>query len=137
MPPQLTVKGPGQRRRGGHSGAGSSSNTSRASKEAGFLLRLRISNSRREQDADSTYRPNIGPTDDVGSQFEPFDVPDRDFAVRQPLPPTPIQLFQQFLPEHIVERWVHYTNEGPALEGQRQSKWKKTSVAELYLWVGS
>ncbi|KAH7109340.1 hypothetical protein EDB81DRAFT_427118 [Dactylonectria macrodidyma] len=36
---------------------------------------------RREQDADSTYRPDIKPTDAVGSQFEPFNVPDRDFLV--------------------------------------------------------
>ena len=82
MAPELTVKGPGQRRRRGHSSSGSS----RATKEARYLMQLQIPRSRREQDADSTYRPDIKPTDAVGSQFEPFNVPDRDFLVRQPLP---------------------------------------------------
>ena len=110
-------------------------------------MQLQISRSRREQDADSTYRPDIKPTDAVGSQFEPFNVPDRDFLVRQPLPPTPLQLFQQFLPEQLVEQWVRYTNEAPAPEPgpgpavqsgryHRQDRWKPTSVAEVYIWLG-
>jgi hypothetical protein len=147
MAPQLTVKGPRQRRRGGRGGHISSSGSSRATKEARYLMQLQISRSRREQDADSTYRPDIKPTDAVGSQFEPFNVPDRDFLVRQPLPPTPLQLFQQFLPEQLVERWVHYTNEAPAPEPgpgpaiqsgryHRQDRWKPTSVAEVYIWLG-
>ncbi|KFA49178.1 hypothetical protein S40293_11593 [Stachybotrys chartarum IBT 40293] len=73
MAPQLTIKGPGQRRRGGHS---SSSSSSQANKEARYLMQLQISRSHREQDADSTYRPDIKPID---------------------------ALFQQFLPEQLVE----------------------------------
>ncbi|KFA80878.1 hypothetical protein S40288_09802 [Stachybotrys chartarum IBT 40288] len=140
MAPQLTVKGPEQRRHGGHS---SNSGSSRANKEARYPMKLQISRSRREQDADSTYRPDIKPTDAVGSQFEPVNVPDRDFLVRQPLPPTPLHLFQQFLPEELVERWVHYKNEAPAPEPgagagpaaqsgryHHQDHWKPTSIAE-------
>ncbi|PFH62715.1 hypothetical protein XA68_12393 [Ophiocordyceps unilateralis] len=29
------------------------------------------------------------------------------------LPPTPLSLFQAFLPISLVEKWVQYTNEGP------------------------
>ena len=89
MVPKLTVKGP-QRGGGDHSSNGSNSSNSQNTKEARYLMQLQISRSRREQDADSTYRPDIKPADAVGSQFEPFDVPDLDFLVRQPLPPTPL-----------------------------------------------
>jgi hypothetical protein len=90
---------------------------------------------------DSTFRLNIKPTDTVGSQFEPFNVPDRDFLVRQPLPPTPLQLFKVFLSEHIVERWVSYSNKAAAAmpepaEGSRDSHWSPTDVDETYLWIG-
>jgi hypothetical protein len=137
MPPQLTVKAPGKRRRGGHSSSSSGSN-SRVSQDARYLLQLQISRSQREQDADSTYRPKIKHTDAVGTQFEPFNVPDRDFPVRQPLPPTPLQLCQLFLPEQLVERWVSYTNNAPVpTAGQaNQDQWKPTSIAEVYLWIG-
>jgi hypothetical protein len=117
MPPQLTVKAPRKRRRGGYSSSG---RNSRVSQEARYLLQLQISRSSREQDADSTYRPKIKARDAVGTQFDPFHVPDRDFLVRQPLPLSPVQLFQLFLPEYIVERWVSDTNEAPALADERQ-----------------
>jgi hypothetical protein len=142
MPPQLTVKAPGKRRRSGHSCSSSSKGRdNRVSQEAGYLLQLQISRSQREQDADSPYRPKIKPTDAVGTQFRQFHVPDRDFLVRQPLPPTSRQLFQLFLPEQLVEQWARYTNEAPepasaAAEGNRQSKWIPTSTAEMYMWLG-
>ncbi|KFA55229.1 hypothetical protein S40293_11623 [Stachybotrys chartarum IBT 40293] len=41
MAPELTVKGPGQRRRGGHS-------SSRANKEARYLMQLQIFRSRHQ-----------------------------------------------------------------------------------------
>src|SRR6478735_10969267 len=75
-------------------------------------------------------------TDAVGTQFDPFHVPDRDFLVRQPLPLSPVQLFQLFLPEYIIERWVSYTNKAPALAGERQSHWTPISMPEVYLWIG-
>jgi hypothetical protein len=129
MPPQLTVKAPGQRRRAG-------GRDSRVSQEARYLLQLQISGSCREQDANSTYRPKIKATDAVGTQFDPFHVPDRDFLVRQPLPLSPGQLFQLFLPEYIIERWGFYTNKAPALAGERQSHWTPTSMPVVYLWIG-
>ncbi|KAI9155774.1 PiggyBac transposable element-derived protein 4 [Paramyrothecium foliicola] len=149
MPPQLTVKAPGQRRRGGHSSGGSGRDSrvrdSRVSQEAGYLLQLQIDGSSREQAADSTYRPSVKATDAVGTQFNPFHVPERDFCVRQPLPSTPLGLFQQFLPEHIVKHWAQWTNEakapkpGPARTNgsyHRQDKWTPTSIPEVYLWLG-
>jgi hypothetical protein len=39
---------------------------------------------------DSTFRLNMKPMDAVGSQFELFNVPDRDFLIRQPLLPMPL-----------------------------------------------
>jgi hypothetical protein len=127
MAPELAVKGLGQ---GGR--------RSKATKAARYLMKLQISKSRREQDVDNTCRPDIEPEDKVGAKFQPFDVPDRDFLVRD-LPPTPLKLFQEFLPISIVEKWVRYTNEAPGPkpeEGSRQKHWKPTSVEEVYVWIG-
>jgi hypothetical protein len=47
-------------------------------------------------------------TQDRGTQFEPFNVPKREFHIAT-LPPTPLELFQLFLPFSLIEKWVHYT----------------------------
>jgi hypothetical protein len=104
-------------------------------------MHIQISKSRREQYADSTFSLNTKPTDAVGSQFEPFNVLDRDFLVGQPLAPTPLQLFKVFLPEHRVEQWVIYSNKAAAAmpelaKGSRDSCWKPTNLEEIYLWIG-
>jgi hypothetical protein len=70
--------------------------------------------------------------------FEAMDVPERDFVVKT-LPPTPLKLFQLFLPESLVQQWADYTNDpanAPANEGARQSHWIATSAAELWIWIG-
>ncbi|KAL6353658.1 hypothetical protein LRP88_12971 [Fusarium phalaenopsidis] len=43
-----------------------------------------------------------------GTNFEPFHVETRNFHINTP-PPSPLQLFQLFLPISLVERWVQYT----------------------------
>jgi hypothetical protein len=47
-------------------------------------------------------------TRDRGTQFEPFNVPRREFHIAT-LPPTPLELFQLFLPISLVEKRVRYT----------------------------
>jgi hypothetical protein len=44
-----------------------------------------------------------------GTNFKPFHVETCNFRI-SPLPPTPLQLFQLFLPISLVEKWVSYTN---------------------------
>jgi hypothetical protein len=97
--------------------------------------------STREQAADATYRPDFEPTTRPGTHFHPLDIPERDLVVK-PLPPTPLKLFQLFLPESLVEQWAVSTNDpdnAPAattIEGTRQSQWTPTSAAEIWIWIG-
>jgi hypothetical protein len=80
-----------------------------AAANEGIDLDITLNKSRAEQAADSMYRLNIEPTDAIGSQFEPFNVPERPFKVHN-LPASPLELFQHFLPVWLVECWVSYTN---------------------------
>jgi hypothetical protein len=101
-----------------------------------FQLRPLVENSYREQDADSTVRPDFKLTDCCGTYFDPFPIGHRDFYIHK-LPLTPLNLFQAFLPGWLVEQWVDYTNNGPTsepVEGSRQSQWKPTSTAEIWIW---
>jgi hypothetical protein len=101
-------------------------------------LRILVENSYREQDEDSTVRPDFKPTDYCGTHFDPFPIEHRDFNIHK-LPSTPLKLFQTFLPEWLVEKWVDYTNNGVVLQpadGSRQSQWKPTSAAEIWIWIG-
>jgi hypothetical protein len=45
---------------------------------------------------------------DRGTNFEPFHVETRNFRIST-LPPTPLQLFQLFLPMSLIEKWAQYT----------------------------
>lgn len=97
-------------------------------------------NYRLEQDRDSTGRPVLDATTRTGTHFEAMDDLECPLVVR-PLPPTPLQLLQLFIPVSLVEQWVSYTNNpattpmGPLQENAHQNAWKKTSVAEVYLWL--
>ncbi|RYC81001.1 hypothetical protein BFJ63_vAg16114 [Fusarium oxysporum f. sp. narcissi] len=87
-------------------------------------LRILVENSYREQDEDSTARPDFEPTDYCGTHFDPFPIAHHDFNIHK-LPSTPLTLFQSFLPEWLIEKWVDYTNNGVVLEpahGSRQSQ---------------
>jgi hypothetical protein len=49
------------------------------------------------------------------------------------LPPTALQLFQAFVPEPLVNRWVDYTNK--AAEIANLKDWRPVSASEIYLWL--
>ncbi|KAG6996460.1 PiggyBac transposable element-derived protein 4 [Fusarium oxysporum f. sp. conglutinans] len=90
-------------------------------------------NSRREQAADSTCRPEFPPAEDRGFNFQPFNVPPRDLKVN-PLPQEPLQLFQLFVPVSLVESWVEYTNNWVA--SLHESGWTRLKVSDVYIWLG-
>ena len=90
----------------------------------------------------ASYLPKEPPTTEEGVTFIPFDVPDREPTVAD-LPDSPVQLFQLFVPEFLVESWVKWTNtspipgpEGPPQRRSRKLNWKPTSVSEVYLFLG-
>ncbi|KJZ79241.1 hypothetical protein HIM_01392 [Hirsutella minnesotensis 3608] len=106
-------------------------------------LYVRLDHCQREQPIDSTVRPTFDPEPERGPEFTPFHVPEREPQARQ-LPPTPLLLFQQFLPESLVEDWVGYTNngprpgpEGPKQQHSRENSWSETSLGEVFLWVAT
>jgi hypothetical protein len=98
--------------------------------DEGIDFDITLNDSQLEQAADSTYRPNIKPTDAIGSQFEPFFVPECPFKAHD-LPLSPLKLFQHFLPIWLVESWVDYTNRNPGPDGCTIT----TSVSEIYIWI--
>ncbi|KJZ69067.1 hypothetical protein HIM_11536 [Hirsutella minnesotensis 3608] len=104
-------------------------------------LFVRLDHCQREQPIDSTVRPQFDPEPKRGPEFTPFPVPEREPQVQQ-LPPTPLLLFQLFLPISLVEKWVGYTNsgpqpgpEGPKKRRSRENLWTETSLGEVFLWV--
>ncbi|KAM4067463.1 DDE superfamily endonuclease [Hirsutella rhossiliensis] len=96
-------------------------------------LFIRLDHCQREQPIDSTVRPTFDPEPERGHEFTPFHVPEREPQPRQ-LPPTPLLLFQQFLPESLVEGWVGPGPEGPKQQYSRESSWTETSLGEVFLW---
>lgn len=98
--------------------------------------------SRREQAADNTCRPIFNPIDHCGQDFKPFHIEHRDASI-SPLPLSPLALFQLFIPESLVNKWVKYTNEAPAPGGppspsktrSRKHTWKPVTADEIYLWL--
>ena len=61
-------------------------------------------------DPGGTYRPNEPPVIASGTEFNPLDIQQRDPTVRG-LPDTALGIFQRFVPESLVEKWVEYTND--------------------------
>ncbi|KEY73379.1 hypothetical protein S7711_01492 [Stachybotrys chartarum IBT 7711] len=114
-----------------------------AAGEDGVNLDITLNNSQPEQDADSTIRPDVEPTNNVGTQFKPLNVPDRPFKVLD-LSESPLKLFPRFLPIQLVKDWVTYANlaavdpKDPALkDNSRQRRWKPISLTEIYIWKGT
>ncbi|KAJ3453855.1 hypothetical protein MRS44_018487 [Fusarium solani] len=99
-------------------------------------------NSRREQPNDVMCRPVFNPATRCGAYFLPMEMPSRDPIIK-PLPHTPLDLFQLFLPYSLVERWVQYTNrwvksllqDRHLKPAARLKSWVETSVAEVYIWL--
>ncbi|KZL82807.1 hypothetical protein CI238_13145 [Colletotrichum incanum] len=91
----------------------------------------------------ATVRPCDPPATEYGppGSFRPFDVPAPAQKVRG-LPASPLDLFVQYVPQGLVEQWAQWTNaaplskEGPRARMSRVYKWKKTSAAEIYLFLG-
>ncbi|KZL67850.1 AC transposable element-derived protein 4 [Colletotrichum tofieldiae] len=91
----------------------------------------------------STVRPHEPPAVERGrpGTFRPFDVPARDRGIRD-LPAAPLDLFLQYVPRDLVEQWAQWTNtaplskEGPRAKRSRVYEWRKTSVEEIYLFLG-
>ncbi|KAK5996252.1 hypothetical protein PT974_04684 [Cladobotryum mycophilum] len=105
-------------------------------------LLIRLDHCAREQPADNTCRPTFEPTSDHGTVFEPLVITERDPQIKD-LPSSPLYLFQHFLPENLVDKWVRYTNEGPipgpegpASKRSRKLDWRPTSRSEVYIWLG-
>ncbi|KEY74609.1 hypothetical protein S7711_05040 [Stachybotrys chartarum IBT 7711] len=92
-----------------------------------------IDNCRREHPADAgTYRPNLPPVPTHGTHFEPLEMPYREPEFKA-LPPTALQLFQAFVPEPLVNRWVDYTNKAADIANMKD--WRPVSASEIYLWL--
>ena len=81
------------------------------------------------------------PMKEKGSTFMPLPMAHRDYRVQQ-LPDSPLDLFQAFLPESLVEDWAKYTNESLPTDPQprqwesRQHRWKPTIASELWIFIG-
>jgi hypothetical protein len=96
-----------------------------------------------EQCNNSTVRPHEPPAVERGppGSFVPFDVPTRPREIRE-LPAAPLDLFLRYVPRGLIERWVQWTNaaplskEGPRAKRSRVYEWRKTSVDEIYLFLG-
>ncbi|KEY71344.1 hypothetical protein S7711_10150 [Stachybotrys chartarum IBT 7711] len=68
-----------------------------------------VEHCQREQGADSTVRPKFKPTSRQGPYFLPMALQPREAQIR-PLPPTALQLFLDFVPGFLVDRWVANSN---------------------------
>ncbi|KAI8648048.1 hypothetical protein LRP88_03469 [Fusarium phalaenopsidis] len=99
---------------------------------------------------DPTRGPNFPAEASRGFNFQPFNVPHRDFKVHQ-LPNTPLELFQLFVPISFIYRWIEYTNSwvgyllengvidswnNPLLDQSRILAWDGLSAAQVYVWLG-
>ncbi|KAM6514071.1 hypothetical protein FALCPG4_18895 [Fusarium falciforme] len=89
--------------------------------------------------SDSTRAAGFPAEEDQGTSFEPFQVETRKFHINT-LPPTPLKLFQLFLPISLVEKWVVYTRS--CVSSLKMNGWidswktemKRTS--RLHKWEG-
>ncbi|KFA55188.1 hypothetical protein S40293_09894 [Stachybotrys chartarum IBT 40293] len=114
-------------------------------------LYVRLDHYQKERDDDITGRPDFEPVTAAGPKFYPLQLQQRP-AVLAAMPAAPVDLFHQFIPVSLIEKWVIYTNEAPEPErgpgpgsrtNQRYKKqpsvrgqaWKPTTVPEIYLWL--
>lgn len=89
-----------------------------------------------------TYRPDLPPAQDRGFNFQPLTMTARE-PIIQDLPDTQLGIFQQFVPEFLVEKWAAATNEAAEAamtdeslsETARVQDWTPTSAAEIYVFV--
>ena len=80
-------------------------------------LFIRLDEAYREQPADCTYRPDLPPAEERGDSFVPLDLGSQRVPHINTLPLSALSLFQLFIPEFLVQRWVDYSNaEDPSLK---------------------
>jgi hypothetical protein len=75
---------------------------------------------------------------------------DRDFQINI-LPPTPLELFQLFIPISLVQSWVYYSDSwvshltqngvidshsSAISDHSRINRWDGLSAAQVYVWLG-
>ncbi|KAG5765226.1 hypothetical protein H9Q72_006695, partial [Fusarium xylarioides] len=105
-------------------------------------LYIYTQHSKLEQPIDNTARPNNKPSTQRGYHFKPLELHERDPVISTITSQLaePVDLFLQFLPEKIVEKWVRYTNEAAkslAAEDHDFSKsWEPVTLSEVYLFIG-
>ncbi|KAG5793277.1 hypothetical protein H9Q69_007677 [Fusarium xylarioides] len=98
--------------------------------------------SRPEKPIDNTARPDEESATQRGYHFEPLNLEERDpdISTIASQAAAPVDLFLQFLPEKIVEKWVQYINEAAdrySRENHDFSRsWKPVNLAEVYLFIG-
>lgn len=99
---------------------------------------------------DDAYHDMEAPVEVQAPSEAPLDVPNMSefepFAVQASivnLPRTPLSLLQEFIPVSLIKSWVEYTNKhegftpvGPTQPYARTVKWKATTTAEVYLFLG-
>ncbi|KFA60170.1 hypothetical protein S40285_09737 [Stachybotrys chlorohalonatus IBT 40285] len=119
--------------------------------DANNELFIRTDHYQQEQDNDITRRPDFEPIEDRGPVFILME-PEQHPACIEPLPASPVDLFREFVPVSLVEKWISYTNEAPELPrgpgpgsrnnsnyhkepSQRGLRWTPTIAAEIYLWL--
>lgn len=99
---------------------------------------------------DSTRCPNFPADEARGFNFQPFNVEYRAFQIN-PLPQSPLELFQLFVPRWLLWKWIEYTNSWvvrclenavtdawnmPLEEYSRLLAWEGISCAQIYVWLG-
>ncbi|KAK4067110.1 uncharacterized protein Triagg1_7838 [Trichoderma aggressivum f. europaeum] len=95
-----------------------------------------LSDLQRAENVISSLLPHPAVAITNSDEFEPLQVNQRA-PIIHPLPPTPLSLFQYFLPIFLVQEWVIYTNLAqPAGPYGPPPKWSPVSVDEIYLWIG-
>lgn len=73
---------------------------------------IRTDHHKQERDDDITGRPNFKPVDDRGTDFIPMELKQRP-ACLEPLPASPFDLFKEFVPVCLIEKWAGYKNNAP------------------------
>jgi hypothetical protein len=92
-------------------------------------------------DLGGTFRPNLSPEKQKGTDFIPLQMDRREPVVRD-LPDSPMGIFQAFLPIFIAEEWAKCTNahvqsliDSEAPTPDRIRNWKPLTANEVYVFV--
>jgi hypothetical protein len=99
---------------------------------------------------DPTGVPIFPPEEGAGHNFTPFNIEYHDFHINI-LPPTPLELFQYFIPKSLMLSWIQYTESRvlhllengvidswntPISDHSRITKWEGLSSSQVYIRLG-